>query len=164
MRKILFLLMFAFSVGCAYGQSEVVVAGDNVCLRLYPNESSKWMGANTPHFYTGERLRCVGQTNGYYKVVYHGDYYYLPKRYGRPRGTTHRSTVKPVSFSYIVISGDNVCFRTQPNENSKVMGGQYKHLYTGDYLPCTGIVGNYYQVTYDGGYYYIPKKYGRPRY
>ncbi|MBR3399021.1 MAG: hypothetical protein IKH08_04515, partial [Prevotella sp.] len=59
--------------------------------------------------------------------------------------------------------GDNVCFRTQPNENSKLVGPSYDHVNTGDVLQCVGQTSDYYKVYYDGSYYYIPKKYGRPR-
>ena len=63
----------------------VVVAGDNVCLRTQPNESTKLEGSAYPHLNTGDEVDCVGATANYYKIVYNGRNYYLPKKYGRPR-------------------------------------------------------------------------------
>ena len=63
----------------------VVVAGDNVCLRVQPNESTKLEGSAYPHLNTGDEVDCVGATANYYKIVYNGRSYYLPKKYGRPR-------------------------------------------------------------------------------
>lgn len=166
MKKIAILCLMALAALYVHAQSEVVIAGDNVCLRFRADESTKWTGNTAPHFFTGDRLTCAGQVGNYYKVKYKGEYYYVPTRYARPRGTQSSSggtTTKPTSFNYIIIAGDNVCFRTQPNENSKVMGSQYKHLNTGDVLRCMGETGNYYKVVYNDQYYYIPKKYGRPR-
>ncbi len=163
MKKYLFLCFFVLTSTFVSAQSEVIVAGDNVCLRLRPDEGSKLTGSQFPHFYTGNILSCTGQVNGYYRVVYDGHTYYLPKRYARPRGTSGYSSSTPVAFDYIVIAGDGVCLRAQPNENTKLTGSSYKHFNTGEYVECAGVVGNYYKIIYDGRYYYIPQKYGRPR-
>lgn len=168
MKKFAILCLMALTALYVHAQSEVVIAGDNVCLRFRPDNGTKWTGSSAPHFYTGDKLPCAGQVGDFYKVKYKGDYYYVPKQYARPRGTQSSSSssstaTKPTSFNYIIIAGDDVCFRTQPNESSKVMGRQYKHLYTGDVLRCVGETGNYYKVVYSDEYYYIPKRYGRPR-
>ena len=164
MKKILLIFVFALTTLNIIAQSEIIVAGDNVCLRFRPDEGSRWTGSSAPHFYTGQRLRCVGTNGNYYRVVYGGNYYYFPMRYARPRGQSGGQGLRPTNYRYIIIAGDNVCFRTQPNENSKVTGSDYVHLNTGDVLDCVGTVGNYYKVVYGGYYYYVPKKYGRPRY
>ncbi len=164
MKKYLFLVLIALQTLTVNAQSEVIIAGDNVCLRFYPTEESKWTGGDAPHLFTGNRLRCLGQAGGYYKVMYGGDIYYVPKRYARPRGLSSGNRVAATSYDYIIVSGDNVCFRAQPNERSKLTGPGYKHVSTGEYLRCVGTMGNYYKVSYGGSYFYIPKKYGRPRY
>ena len=161
MKKFFFLFIFMISTMNIMAQSEIIFAGDNVCLRFKPSEGTKWTGS-APHFFTGQKLSCVGTVGDYYKVAYNGDYYYVPKKYARPRGTSSNAT-KSTSFKYIIIAGDNVCFRTQPNENSKLVGPSYDHVNTGDVLQCVGQTSDYYKVYYDGSYYYIPKKYGRPR-
>lgn len=163
MKKTIVLFLLVLTSTFVSAQSEVIVAGDNVCLRLRPDEGSKLTGSQFPHFYTGNTLPCTGQVNGYYRVVYDGHTYYLPKRYARPRGTSGYSSSTPVAFDYIVIAGDGVCLRAQPNENTKLTGSSYKHFNTGEYVECAGVVGNYYKIIYDGRYYYIPQKYGRPR-
>ena len=142
----------------------IIIAGDDVCLRSQPNESSKMTGSWNKHFDTGFFLYCVGQTRNYYKVIYDGNYYYVPKRYARPRNTvTNQESSVSVNYDHIVIAGDHVCLRSQPNESSKMMGSWNKRFNTGNILPYVDEVGNYYKVIYDGSYYYIPKKYGRLR-
>ena len=167
MKKLFFLCFFTLATTFASAQSEVIVAGDNVCFRLKPNESTKMVGSQYPHVSTGERLKCLGQVGDYYKVRYGENTYYIPKQYARPRGkgsnSSSSSSVTPVSYDYIVIAGDNVCMRSRPSEQSKLTGSSYHHFNTGDYAKCSGIVGDYYQIVYNGSYYYIPKKYGRPR-
>jgi hypothetical protein len=162
MKKFFFLFIFMISTMNIMAQSEIIFAGDYVCLRFKPSEGTKWTGSSAPHFFTGQKLSCVGTVGDYYKVAYNGDYYYVPKKYARPRGTSNNA-VKSTSFKYIIIAGDKVCFRTQPNENSKLVGPSYDHVNTGDVLQCVGQTSDYYKVYYDGSYYYIPKKYGRPR-
>lgn len=162
-RYLLILALLGITLGAA-AQSKVIVAGDNVCLRSRPNEQSKLTGAHNPHFNTGEMLNCVGTVNGYYKVVYRGSYYYLPTRYARPRGYSNNGGRNGYSsYSSVVVAGDNVCLRSNPNENSKLTGPYNPHLNTGDRLGYVGEVGNYYKVNYRGNYYYLPKRYGRLR-
>jgi uncharacterized protein YgiM (DUF1202 family) len=166
MKKLLLLCLFALTATFASAQSQVIVAGDNVCFRLSPDESTKLTGSQYPHVSTGQMLTCLGQVGNYYKVRYGENTYYIPKKYARPRGTGSSSptnSVTPVSYEYIVIAGDNVCMRSQPNEQSKLVGPKYHHFNTGDYAKCTGKVGSYYQIMYNDSYYYIPQKYGRPR-
>ncbi|MBR4926390.1 MAG: hypothetical protein IKZ61_11685 [Prevotella sp.] len=166
MKKVLFIFAFMLFTMNIMAQSQIIFAGDNVCLRLRPNESSKWTGSSAPHFFTGQKLSCAGVVGNYYKVVYDGEYYYVPKQYARPRGSGSSSSTKTqsTSFDYIIIAGDNVCFRTRPDESTKLVGSRYDHVNTGDVLQCVGQTSGYYKVRYNGSYYYIPKKYGRPRY
>ena len=161
MKKVLFIFTFMLFTMNIMAQSQIIFAGDNVCLRFRPSEGAIWTGDNAPHFYTGQKLSCAGTVGNYYKVIYDGDYYYVPKKYARPRGS---SSAQSTEFDYIIIAGDYVCFRTQPNEDTKLKGSGYKHVNTGDLLRCVGQTSSYYKVVYGGKYYYIPKKYGRPRY
>ena len=162
MKKLFIILLLGFATCSVYAQSEIVIAGDNVCLRSEPNEYSKLTGQYNPHFNTGQYLKCAGTVGGYYKVVYNGGYYYIPTQYARPRGSGSSSVSN--SPSRIVIAGDNVCLRTAPNEYSKLSGPGNPHLNTGYQLRCVGQTSGYYKVVYNGSYYYIPKQYGRPRY
>lgn len=65
--------------------------------------------------------------------------------------------------SRVIVAGDNVCLRSQPDEAYKMTGPNNPHLYTGEIYDCVGESGNYYCIIYNGGYYYLPKQYGRPR-
>lgn len=161
MKKLLFILL-AFVPSMMFAQSAVIIAGDNVCLRSQPNESSKMTGPNSPHLFTGEVYECLGTTGNYYKINYKGKSYYLPMQYGRPRGGASSGT----SASHprnVIIAGDNVCLRRQANENSKMTGPNSPHLFTGEVYECTAEVGDYYKIVYGGSQYFLPKKYGRPR-
>jgi len=163
MKKFL-LMLLAFVPMMMMAQSKVIIAGDNVCLRSQPNESSKMTGSNAPHLFTGETYDCLGTVGNYYKIRYNGGQYYLPKQYGRPRGGNGNNNSASSSHPRnIIIAGDNVCLRAQANENSKLTGPNNPHLFTGEVYECTAIVGNYYRILYGGEVYFLPKKYGRPR-
>ncbi|MBR4552104.1 MAG: zinc-ribbon domain-containing protein [Bacteroidaceae bacterium] len=50
-------------------------------------------------------------------------------------------SVEPPVSKYpplLVVAGDNVCLRSQPNENSKLTGADNPHLFTGEVYPCAG--------------------------
>lgn len=61
----------------------------------------------------------------------------------------------------VVSNHDNICLRSNPNESSKLEGINNPHFNDGDILECTGEVGEYYEVYYDGCKYYFPKKYAK---
>lgn len=65
--------------------------------------------------------------------------------------------------SYVSVAGDNVCLRSRPSESAKMTGSSAPHFYTGNKLVYYGQSGNYYRVGWNGGTYYLPKKYGRLR-
>ncbi len=163
MKKIAILCLMALAALYVQAQSEVVIAGDNVCLRFRPDNGTKWTGTSAPHFNTGDKLPCAGQVGDFYKVKYRGDYYYVPKQYARPRGTHSSSSARATPYSNIVVAGDRVCLRFRPDESTKWTGSSAPHFNTGDYLRCVGETGDYYKVVYREQYYYIPKRYGRPR-
>ena len=146
----------------AFAQSHVIVAGDNVCLRYGPSESSKMTGEYAPHFYTGDILTYCGQEGNYYKVLWNDSIYYLPVKYGRLRGS-NGSSVSSQSYDSVVIAGDDVCVRTAPTESAKQTSRSYPRLFTGEYYPYYGSEGNYYRIGVNGRVYYIPKKYGKLR-
>ena len=168
MKKLIIFLLFVLATCSLKAQDQVVVAGDNVCLRAQPNERSKLTGPRAYHFNNGDRLDCYGQTGNYYKVMVGGGFYYIPKKYARPRAGYAYSDGRNLRESYyhgaITVAGDNVCLRSTPSERGKLTGPSYPHFFTGDELTCVGQTGSYYKVVYNGSYYYIPKKYGRPRY
>lgn len=166
MKKIILSFILCMVAGFAFAQSYVTVAGDNVCLRTCASESCKWTGRNAPHFDTGDKLTYYGQSGNYYRVGWNGGTYYLPKKYGRLRGRYENTDVYSGNYNgrrSVIIAGDNVCLRTRPNENSKLVGPGYYHLDTGEVVSYYGSVGNYYKIGVNGGVYYIPKKYGRLR-
>ena len=157
------LLVMSFAALLANAQSHVIVAGDNVCLRSRASESYKMTGSLYPHFNTGDIFTCYGIEGNYYRVGWHNGIYYLPKKYGRPRGGNNNNAY---SSSYtIIIAGDNVCLRSYPSESYKMTGSGNPHLSTGERYKCYGSVENYYKIDYygNGSVYYIPKKYGRIR-
>lgn len=162
MKKFVLIILctLCFAVG-ASAQTPAVVAGDNVCLRARPSENSKLTGPAYHHFFTGDRVTVFGSSGNYYKISYNGRYYYLPKRYVRLRGNENYSS--GYAPRYVVVAGDNVCLRARPNEGSKMTGPHNPHLYTGECYECVGVSGNYYKINYHGYYYYLPKRYGRPR-
>lgn len=55
-----------------------------------------------------------------------------------------------------------VVLRTHPDDATKLTGPYNPHFFTGDVLSCTGISGSYYEIYYEGDYYYIPMKYASP--
>jgi uncharacterized protein YgiM (DUF1202 family) len=163
MKKIFLSIMFCMIAGFAFAQSYVVVAGDNVCLRYKPSESTKMMGEYAPHFNTGDTFSYYGNVGKYYKVGWNGDVYYLPMKYGRLRSSGGEVYNNSSSYSEVIIAGDNVCLRTQPSERTKILGSLDFQVHTGETYSYYGAVGNYYKIYCKGGYYYIPKKYGRLR-
>ena len=144
-----------------------------VVLRTGPNENSKLTGNGHAHFFTGDVLLCEGVSGDYYKVRHDGSNYYIPKKYADPyegsqgpsEGAYQTIQEETVYYSSVRIKNANnsgVVLRTQPNEGSKLTGPSYPHFFTGDVLSCVGTFGSYYEVCYDGYYYYIPKKYADP--
>ncbi|MBP3228042.1 MAG: zinc-ribbon domain-containing protein [Bacteroidaceae bacterium] len=65
---------------------------------------------------------------------------------------------------FVIVSGDNVCLRSRPDEGAKLTGSAYPHLNTGDVVACTGVTRDYYRIAYNNRDYFLPRKYGRPRY
>lgn len=65
-----------------------------------------------------------------------------------------------------VRNADNagLVLRTQPNDATKIAGEGVPHFFTGYIFDCIGTSGNYYKVFFEGGHYYIPKKYAAPYY
>lgn len=55
------------------------------------------------------------------------------------------------------VKTDNVCLRSQPDEDHKLTGSDAVRFNTGELLQVTRIVDNYYQVEFEGAEYYIPK-------
>ena len=162
MKRAILTLILCMIGAVAFAQSYVIVAGDNVCLRYEPHESAKMTGQYAPHFYTGDTLPYCGQTGEYYKVRWNDSIYYLPMKYGRLRGGNGQSSSSQ-SYGSVVIAGDDVCLRAQPDESTKMTSYGSPRLYTGEVYPYYGTVGNYYRIGVNGRTYYIPKKYGRLR-
>ena len=52
-----------------------------------------------------------------------------------------------------------VVLRTRPSDSSKLTGSNNPHFFTGYVFQCVGISGSYYKVYFDGGYFFIPKRY-----
>ena len=146
----------------AFAQSHVVVAGDNVCLRYNPSESSKMTGEYAPHFFTGDVLPYYGREGNYYRVLWNDSIYYLPTKYGRLRGSNGQYA-RSESYDSVVIAGDDVCVRTSPDESFKQTSSRYPRLFTGEVYPYFGSDGDYYRIGVNGKVYYIPKKYARLR-
>lgn len=135
------------------------VENDNVCLRTQPNEDSKLTGSNAIHLSKGELLQVIRVVDNYYQVEYDNAEYYVPKMYLRiERG---RQSVADVP-KFVYAKGDNVCLRSQPNEESKMTGPQAPHLYEGEVYRCTGIEKGYYAIEYNGSTYYLPMRYAAP--
>lgn len=57
-----------------------------------------------------------------------------------------------------------VVLRTRPSDSSKLTGSNNPHFFTGYVFQCVGISGSYYKVYFDGGYFFIPKRYASPYY
>lgn len=162
MKRIFVALIMCMISAVAFAQSYVVVAGDDVCLRYGPSEDTKMTGQYAPHFYTGDKLPYYGQTGNYYKVKWNSTFYYLPVKYGRLRDADGQPASSD-TYEIVVIAGDDVCLRREPDESTKLISGRYPRLYTGEKYPYYGSYGNYYRIGVDGRTYYIPKKYGRLR-
>lgn len=160
-RAVLTLILCIISI-VAFAQSYVIVAGDNVCLRSGPSESAKMTGQYAPHFNTGDTLPYCGQCGDYYMVRWNECTYYLPIKYGRLRGSSGQP-ITSQTYNSVVIAGDDVCLRAQPDEDAKLTSYRYPRLYTGEVYPYYGTEGNYYMIGVNGRTYYIPKKYGRLR-
>lgn len=145
-----------------------------VVLRRTPNDNSKISGNSAAHFFSGDVLVCAGISGDYYKVEYHGDYYFIPRQYATPyEGSQEPSegvyntqpVVQRTVPNRIRIKDANnagVVLRSFPNESSKMTGPSNPHFYTGGVLDCVGIEGNYYAVSYNYGVYYIPMRYADP--
>ena len=146
----------------AFAQSYIVVAGDDVCLRYGPSESTKMNGRSSPRFYTGDTLPYYGQEGNYYMVKWNNAIYYFPIKYARLRGANGEAYTS-ANYESVVIAGDDVCLRLRPDEDTKLTSYTYPRLYTGETYPYYGTEGNYYRIGVNGRIYYIPKKYGRLR-
>ena len=162
MKRFLRILIIGMISSVAFAQSYVVVAGDDVCLRYGPSESTKMTGQYAPHFDTGETLPYCGQEGNYYKVKWDGGIYYIPTKYARLRGSNGAPTYSK-TYQTVMIAGDDVCLREAPDESTKLTSHRFPRLYTGEKYPYYGTVGNYYMIGFRGGIYYIPVKYGRLR-
>lgn len=57
-----------------------------------------------------------------------------------------------------------VVLRTRPSDSTKLKGSGYPHFFTGYVFSCVGVSGRYYKVYFDGGYYFVPKRYASPYY
>ena len=162
MKRIIIILMMCMMSAVAFAQSYIVVAGDDVCLRYAPSESTKMNGRSAPRFYTGDTLPYYGQEGNYYMVKWNNAIYYFPIQYARHRGANGEAYTS-ANYESVVIAGDDVCLRLSPDESSKLSYRGSTRLYTGEVYPYYGTVGNYYKIKVAGGIYYIPKKYGRLR-
>jgi uncharacterized protein YgiM (DUF1202 family) len=162
MKRFLLILIIGMISSVTIAQTHIIVAGDNVCLRHGPSESTKMTGPNAPHFYTGQTLPYYGKEGNYYKVKWNGGIYYFPVKYARLRGENNTQNTSK-SYSLVVVAGDDVCLRSAPNENSKITSRNYPRLFTGELYPYYGTVGNYYKIKVGDNFYYIPTKYGRLR-
>ena len=160
-RFLLTLIMCVISV-VAFAQSYIVVAGDDVCLRYGPSESTKMNNRYDPRFNTGDTLPYCGQDGKYYMVKWNNAIYYFPVKYARLRNASGEPTTSK-SYEYVVIAGDDVCLRSAPDESTKLTSRGYPRLYTGDQYPYYGLMGDYYMIGVGGRIYYIPKQYGRLR-
>lgn len=162
MKRFLLILIIGMISSVAFAQSYIVVAGDNVCLRYGPSESTKMTGQYAPHFDTGQTLPYYGKEGNYYKVEWNGNIYYIPIKYARLRGS-NGAPVSSTTYNTVVIAGDDVCLRGTPDESTKLTSRGFPRLYTGEKYPYYGTVGNYYKIGLGGRIYYIPIRYGRLR-
>ena len=149
MKKLLafaFLALF-FSV-CTYAEKYVVITASNVCFRSCPGEDCKLTGKRWRHMNPGDAFVYLGRVNGYYEIEVGDIVAYVPQRYAKISNS--------VSSSYVVITGDDVCIRTTPNESGKNCSTK---LYWYEEYKYLGSAGNYYKINVAGKVCYVPKKY-----
>lgn len=135
------------------------VAYDNVGLCSQPNEGSKLKGKDAISLNKGELLQVIRIVDNYYQVEYEGAEYYIHKRHLRIERGSKSITDVP---KYVYATGDNVCLRSQPNEDGKMTGSDVPHIYKGEVYRCTGIENGYYAILYNGSTYYLPMRYAAP--
>lgn len=182
MNRIFFLLVTLFSLqlcnakilcGCNYNTvqeqnaypTKVRICNASevgVVLRTRPDENSKLTGYWATHLKTGAVLECVGEEGRYYRIIYNGEAYYIPKAYASPYNNYSTNSSYP---GYVVIRNADemgVALRTQPDDSYKLTGSDNPHLFTGYKLECVGVSGSYYRVKYNGCCYYIPMEFASP--
>lgn len=163
MKKIIPLLLLCFAAALdSSAQTPGIVTGNQVCIRRAPNESTILKGEKYHHYNKGEKVDVYGTVGDYYLIKYRGTDCYLPKKYVELTTTQNSSTTG--CPPRVIVAGDNVCLRSQPDEAHKMTGADKPHLFTGEIYDCVGETEDYYHIVYNGSYYYLPKKYGRPRY
>lgn len=163
MKKVLLSMMFLLLTGTVFAQKQVIIAGENVCLRSCADEKCKITGQDWAKVNTGELYDYMGEEKGYYAIKVEGKQYYIPKKYGRIRKDGKMETAETESASYIIIAGDDVCLRSCADEKCKITGQAWAKVNTGDKFEYIGTKGDYYAISTVDGIFYIPKKYGRLR-
>lgn len=163
LKKIIITAAFAllFSV-MAWAETQVVVTGTNVRLRLAPSLNSQTLtysnGVNV-HPKKGEKLTCTGQSGDFYQVIYKGNYVYISKQFSK----IVNSYSAPAQQRYVVVTGNHVRLRMSPSLNGRIFSnnGTPIYPYKGERIKYMGDAGSFYKVNYNGNYLYISKQFSR---
>ncbi len=66
--------------------SNVIITGNNVLLRVGPGKNYAPLSYYGEHVHLGKGdiLKCVGMSNGWWRVEYANGYFYVSQKYARP--------------------------------------------------------------------------------
>lgn len=161
-KKIILTLVMSFIMCASAWAASVQVTGTHVRLRLSPslNGAIYSNSYGTPIYPAkGQILSWTGYSqNGFYEVNYGGRTLWIYSGYARPVNTVNSSIPNNV-----IITGNGVLLRVGPGKDYAPLSyyGQHAHVNKGDVLRCVGVSGDWWRVIYNGGYYYVSRRYAR---
>ena len=137
----------------------VTITGTGVRMRYGP-------GLNYGYYKTspkkGAKLLLLGQSGDWYEVQWGNDVAYVFKQYAKV--TSQKVNAPKPASKMVQITGTGVRLREGPGLNYdflKWKDGTTRAPKKGEKLVCVGEEGDWYKVSYAGGYYYIFKQYAK---
>lgn len=116
-----------------------VVDTDALNVRTGPNTDAQIVG----QVYSGDNVDILGLENGFYKITYNGNQYYVASEYVK--------NAAPITSGWGMVTTDELNIRSGPATSNEVVG----KLIQGDVIAVTAKDGDWYKVSFGDNTGYV---------